>query len=287
MNARQSLSNMSTTDGYQQVAVCRVENGQINEQLDQVASEVAVALIFNGVSHAVMLASPLDLEDFARGFSLSEGIVDGVHQIYDVQVESTPQGFTVQLDIASECFARLKEKRRNLTGRTGCGLCGTESLDQVLRPLQPVQSQLPIAADAINNALIELPKHQLIQSITGATHAAAWFDRSGTLRLIREDVGRHNALDKLIGAGLVLKKDDQFDWQKDWQSAVGFIVVTSRASMEMVQKTIASGFSLLVAVSAPTELAIDIASRHCLGLIGFARPNKWSIYNGTDFILFK
>jgi len=274
---------MSVTGGYQKVTACCVENGKRTDQLDQVATEVAVALVFNGVSYAVMLASPLDLEDFARGFSLTEGIVDGVYQIYDVQVESTPQGFTVELNIASECFARLKEKRRNLTGRTGCGLCGTESLDQVLRSLQQIHPQRPIAADAINKALIDLPQHQLIQSVTGATHAAAWFDRAGSIRLIREDVGRHNALDKLIGAGLVMKGDAQ----NDWQNASGFIAVTSRASMEMVQKTVASGFSVLVAVSAPTQMAIDIASRHGLCLIGFARPSKWSIYNGVESILFK
>jgi len=267
-------------DGYQQVTVCRIENGQRTDAVDQVANEVPVALVFNGISHAVMLASPLDLEDFAIGFSLTEGMVDQVGQIYDVQVVESPQGFTVELDIASECFVRLKEKRRNLTGRTGCGLCGTESLDQVLRPLQPVPAQSPITTDAITRALLDLPRHQLIQSVTGATHAAAWFDRNGNLQSIREDVGRHNALDKLIGAGVQLKDDDLTDWQQ----ALGFLVVTSRASMEMVQKTVAAGFSVLVAVSAPTQMAIDMANRFGVTLIGFARPQRLAIYSGVESV---
>lgn len=280
MNARQPTNKVSTADGYQQVTVCRIENGQRTDAVDQVASEVPVALVFNGISHAVMLASPLDLEDFAIGFSLTEGMVDQVGQIYDVQVVESPQGFTVELDIASECFVRLKEKRRNLTGRTGCGLCGTESLDQVLRPLQPVPAQSPITTDAITRALLDLPRHQLIQSKTGATHAAAWFDRNGNLRSIREDVGRHNALDKLIGAGVQLKGDDLTDWQQ----ALGFLVVTSRASMEMVQKTVAAGFSVLVAVSAPTQMAIDMANRFSVTLIGFARPQRLAIYCGVESV---
>jgi FdhD protein len=281
MNARQPTSKVSAADGYQEVTVCRVENGQRTDAVDHVATEVAVALVFNGISHAVMLASPLDLEDFAIGFSLTEGIVDRANQIYDVQVETSSQGFTVELNIASECFARLKEKRRNLTGRTGCGLCGTESLDQVLRPLQPVNVQLPITVNAITRALLDLPSHQLIQSVTGATHAAAWFDRNGSLKCIREDVGRHNALDKLIGAGVQLKGVDQTDWQQ----ALGFMVVTSRASMEMVQKTVAAGFSVLVAVSAPTQMAIDMSNRFGVTLIGFARPQRLAIYTGFKSIV--
>jgi FdhD protein len=277
---KQSLNLDKTTDGYVDVTVSRLENGQCTERLDHVAQEVAVAMSYNGINHAVMLASPLDLEDFARGFSITEGIVDSAQQIYDIELKSTDQGWQLELDVASECFARLKEKRRHLTGRTGCGLCGTESLEQVLRPLKSVHKHAPITASVIDRALNTLPHFQRIQSLTGATHAAAWFDQTGTMRIIREDVGRHNALDKLIGAGIVLTGEDQHAWQ----NASGFIVVTSRASMEMVQKTVAAGFSVLVAVSAPTQLAIEIAVRYGLAMVGFARPGRWSIYAGAEYI---
>lgn len=252
---------------------------------DLVAQETPVALVFNGVSHAVMLASPRDLEDFARGFALSEGIVDSPSQIYGIEVNAvvpvgqsteTLAGYEVQIDIASAAFVRLKEKRRNLTGRTGCGLCGTESLDQVLRPLPdvPVTKHVVVDAEVIDRALKALPQFQEMQHLTGATHAAAWFSPDGELLLLREDVGRHNALDKLIGAGLGAEHQ-----KGQTKFGEGFVLVTSRASMEMVQKTLAAGFAMLVAVSAPTSLAIDIARRHGLALVGFARPGRCSVYN--------
>ena len=258
---------------------------------DLVAEEVPVALVFNGVSHAVMLASPTDLEDFARGFAITEGIVDSPGQIYGIEVNAVaPQGdkaelllgYEVQIDIASSAFARLKEKRRNLTGRTGCGLCGTESLDQVLRPLPDVLVSKHFAVDAevIDRALRALPQFQQMQHLTGATHAAAWFSPDGELLLLREDVGRHNALDKLIGAGLAAGHQN-----RGVKFGEGFVLVTSRASMEMVQKTLAAGFAMLVAVSAPTSLAIEIAKRHGLTLIGFARPGRYSAYNPEDGVV--
>ncbi len=252
-----------------------------------VAEEVPVALVFNGVSHAVMLASPTDLEDFARGFAVTEGIVDSPSQIYGIEVtavvptEQTTDvlsGYEVQIDIASSAFARLKEKRRNLTGRTGCGLCGTESLEQVFRPLPcvPTDKAMMVDADVIDRALKALPQFQPMQHLTGATHAAAWFSAAGELLLLREDVGRHNALDKLIGAGLAAGYQNH-----GVKFGEGFVLVTSRASMEMVQKTLAAGFAMMVAVSAPTSLAIDIAKQHGLTLVGFARPGRCSIYRSA------
>ena len=243
--------------------------------VDWVAQEVPVALVFNGVSHAVMLASPTDLEDFARGFAWSEGIVETPEQIYDINVTPLDGGHEVRIEIASAAFMRLKEKRRNLAGRTGCGLCGTESLDQVLRPLPMVPDGRFMAVDAavIDQALQALVPFQRLQALTGAMHAAAWFSAEGELQLMREDVGRHNALDKLIGAGLVARRPDFGGFNP------GFVLVTSRASMEMVQKTLAAGFAMLVAVSAPTSMAIDMAKRHGLTLVGFARPGRCSIYH--------
>jgi FdhD protein len=237
--------------------------------LDTLAEEVPIALEFNGVAHAVMLATPQDLEDFALGFALSEGIVDRPAEVFGMEVVEGCDGLTVQLEIASGCFARLKEKRRNLTGRTGCGLCGTESLAHAVRPLPPLANQQRLHANAIRSALTELPPYQSLQQSTGATHAAAWCDNSGAIRLLREDVGRHNALDKLIGAVLRAGRTERD----------GFVLVTSRASMEMVQKTVIAGFSSLVAISAPTRLAVELAEAAGLCLVGFARPERWVAYS--------
>jgi len=261
---------------------CQVTTWQQDQVVtgdDLLAQELPVALEFNGISHAVMLATPLDLEDFALGFAISEGIVDSVDEVYDLQLETrgcgVQQGMVVKLDIASARFARLKEMRRNLTGRTGCGLCGTESLEHAVRPLPALAHTGPVHAHAIRQALAALRQQQTLQQLTGATHAAAWCGDDGSIRLLREDVGRHNALDKLIGA--VLKS----------RPAVrdGFVVVTSRASMEMVQKTVTAGFGCLVAISAPTRLAVDLADAAGLCLIGFAKPERWVAYSQPQRIL--
>jgi FdhD protein len=255
-------------------SVQRAERGQLSTIHDELAEECPIALEFNGISHVVMLATPANLEDFGVGFSVTESIVQQATQIYDVDVESGIDGVTVKIGIANECFEQLKQRRRNMSGRTGCGLCGTESLKEVFRPLKPVIENGPLLpAHYIDIALRAIQSHQLIQQKTGATHAAAWFDLHGQLKLIREDVGRHNALDKLIGAGISGK-------HKDWQQ--GMLVVTSRASMEMVQKTVIAGFQYLIAISAPTRLAVDLAQANRLCLIGFARPGKWTIYSHSD-----
>ncbi len=250
------------------------ERGELGTILDELAEECPIALEFNGISHVVMLATPANLEDFGVGFSVTEGIVQQATQIYDVDVESGIDGITVKIGIATVCSEQLKHRRRNMAGRTGCGLCGTESLKEVFRPLKPVIENGPLfQTKYIDRALRAIEPHQLIQQKTGATHAAAWFDLHGQLKLIREDVGRHNALDKLIGAGI--RSKDQ-DWQQ------GMLMVTSRASMEMVQKAVIAGFQYLVAISAPTRLAVDLAQENGLCLIGFARPGKWTVYSHSD-----
>ena len=251
-----------------------VEKGLLGHVHDELAEECPIALEFNGVSHVVMLATPADLEDFGVGFSVTEGLVQQVAQLYDVEVEPGLDGITVKIDIATECFEHLKQRRRNMSGRTGCGLCGTESLKEVFRRLTPVTADGPLLqAQYIDRALSNIQAHQLIQQKTGATHAAAWFDLQGQIKMIREDVGRHNALDKLIGAGIRSK-------HPDWQQ--GMLVVTSRASMEMVQKAVMASFQYLVAISAPTRLAVDLAQANGLCLIGFARPGKWTVYSHSD-----
>ena len=257
-----------SAEGSRAVAVEGVRAGRIFEAFDHVAEEIPVALEYNGISHAVMLATPADLEDFAWGFSLTEGIVVSASQIRDVQALHGPQGITVQISIASESFAHLKERRRSLTGRTGCGLCGTDSLGDAVRPA-PVLSRLArFEAAAVTQALGALRGQQLLLAETGATHAAAWCDAAGRIALVREDVGRHNALDKLIGA---LQR-------ARLPAADGFIIVTSRASYEMVHKTAMVGVTLLAAVSGVTGLAIDMAQRVGLALLGFVRGEDLSIY---------
>ena len=247
--------------------------GAVREADDWVADEVPVALIFNGISHAVMLATPLALEDFALGFGLTEGLLANPGELYGVDVLPDPAGVRVELEVASACFARLKERRRSMVGRTGCGLCGTESLDQVEPPLAPlVPCATPLAPAAVAAALRELPTRQALQRVTGATHAAAWCGLDGGVRLVREDVGRHNALDKLVGA-MVKAGVDPRD---------GFACITSRASVEMVRKAVAAGVTALVAVSAPTARAVATAREAGLALAGFARGDDLVLYAGED-----
>jgi FdhD protein len=257
------------------VTVARWRNGGSETAQDVAAAEIPVCLEYNGISHAVMLASPADLEDFAMGFSLTEGIIDRPRDVLDLEFEERCEGITIRLSIASERFHRLKQRRRSMAGRTGCGLCGTESLSQVFRDIPAVASKAAMAASALQGAFTELAANQPMQRLTGATHAAAWLDSNGKLDLIREDVGRHNALDKLIGAMARAGTD----------MGAGAAVVTSRASYEMVQKAAAMGIGILAAISAPTLLAIRTAEALNLTLVGFARHDRHVLYAGADRIL--
>jgi len=260
-------------DCAQRVAVRVRRHGDVADGEDWIADEVPVALVFNGISHAVMLATPLDLEDFALGFGLTEGLLARADELYGVDVRPDPAGIRVEMEVSSACFARLKDKRRSMAGRTGCGLCGTESLEQVEPPLRPLAAcTTPLSTSAIAAALRALPSRQALQQRTGATHAAAWCAPDGTLRLVREDVGRHNALDKLVGA-MVDSGTDPRD---------GFCCITSRASVEMVRKAVAAGITALVAVSAPTARAVDTARRAGLALAGFARRDDLVLYSDAD-----
>ncbi|MES9939262.1 MAG: formate dehydrogenase accessory sulfurtransferase FdhD [Candidatus Thiodiazotropha sp. 6PLUC1] len=242
---------------------------------DNIAEEVPVALEYNGISHAVMLATPVDLEDFALGFSLSEGIVNRPGELYDIEVEETREGIVMRLEVAAEAFFKLKQRRRTLTGRTGCGLCGTESLSQVTRDLPAVNSSASLSFNALLEAVTRLPAEQWLQQATGAVHAACHISADGAINHVREDVGRHNALDKTLGS---LARQQQV---KD-----GGLLVTSRASFEMVQKTAALGYSLLAAVSAPTAAAVRLAESLNLTLIGFLRGDDCVLYtHGSNLTL--
>ncbi len=240
--------------------------GETAEGSDWVATETAIALVYNGISHVVMMATPADLEDFALGFSLSEGILRSAAQLLDCEVLETDKGIELVLTIRAEPFAKLKQKRRNLVGRTGCGLCGAESLDQAIAEPVRVTSDLSISHQAIQKAASNLASEQKLQQQTGAVHGAAYCNQQGELLLVREDVGRHNALDKLLGA---LAKT---------QLEAGFVLVTSRASYEMVSKTTSANIPLLAAVSAPTSLAIQLAETSGLTLVGFTRTGRHVVY---------
>ncbi|ETN91776.1 formate dehydrogenase accessory protein [Gammaproteobacteria bacterium MOLA455] len=250
------------------------EAGEAVEGIDWVATETAVALVYNGISHVVMMATPADLEDFALGFSLSEGILQSAKQLLDCEITETDKGIALALTITAEPFAKLKEKRRNLVGRTGCGLCGAESLEQAISEPAMVTAQLSISHDAIQKASRALASEQKLQQQTGAVHGAAFCNAQGDLLLVREDVGRHNALDKLLGA-LAKKEQEQ---NREQNREQGFVLVTSRASYEMVAKTTGANVALLAAVSAPTSLAIELAEKSGLTLVGFTRTGRHVIY---------
>jgi phenylacetyl-CoA:acceptor oxidoreductase accessory protein len=239
-----------------------------------VAEEVPVALVYNGISHAVMLSTPLDLEDFAVGFSLSECIVGRRGEIHDLEIVERDNGIEVLMQLSAERAHALKQHRRTLAGRTGCGLCGTESLDQLAKRAATVRSSAVLAAGALPRALSALHDAQQLFQLTGAVHAAAWCDFAGGIDLVREDVGRHNALDKLIGALAMQRKT--FDG--------GFVLMTSRASYEIVQKAAAVGIAVVAAVSAPTGMAVRVAIDSGVTLVGFVRGERHCVYSHPERI---
>ncbi|UYN96692.1 MAG: formate dehydrogenase accessory sulfurtransferase FdhD [Enhydrobacter sp.] len=239
-----------------------------------VAEETAVALVYNGVSHAVMMATPCDLEDLARGFSLTERIVEAASEIFDVEIEPAGRGIEVRLRIAGQRMAALQERRRNLAGRTGCGLCGVESLEAALRPVAVETGTSTVSRRAVERAMAALPAEQRLNGVNGATHAAGWADADGRLLAVREDVGRHNAIDKLAGA-----------LTRGTLAGDGFVVVTSRCSYEMVQKAAAIGASAIAAVSAPTSLAIETAEQAGIALVAFVREGRLTVYAHPERIV--
>lgn len=239
---------------------------------DDIAEETPVALVYNGLPFVVMMASPQDLTDFALGFSLSEGIVEAPSEILDINIARHPEGIEVNLVIAAARFAELEKKQRNLTGRTGCGLCGAQSLAQAIRHPQTVTSQVIVPHTRLQSAVKSLAECQPLNAATGSVHAAAWVDLEGTIQLVREDVGRHNALDKLIGA--LFSRKTRLDR--------GWVLLTSRASYEMVQKAATVGIEIVAAISAPTALAIRLARETGVTLIAFARDNRHTIYANPE-----
>lgn len=222
----------------------------------QVAEEVPVNLCYNERPHVVMMATPSDIEDFAWGFSLSEGVLASPDLIRDVAVISVEGGILADVSTADHADVVRERPARALEGRSGCGLCGVQRLDQVLRDVRPVRAGFKLSPQAVARAFAELPLRQTMNRQNHSVHAAAWCAPDGAVLLIREDVGRHNALDKLIGA-LARQKAD---------FTAGFVVMTSRCSFELVQKAAAVGVPYLATVSAPTSLALDLAERAGMAL---------------------
>lgn len=226
--------------------------------------EVPVALEFNGLSYAVMMATPRDLEDFATGFALNEGLAAAPDEIEDIAASAVDQGWIVRSRLANLDVEQLTARVRGRVAESSCGLCGIENLSAVARPLPPVALHTAIAPAAIFAALADLPARQPLGIETGAAHAAAWATSDGAIALVREDVGRHNAIDKLVGA--MARAGRPLD--------PGFVLSTARCSYEIVEKAVRAGATTLVTLSLPTTMAIDRAAAAGLSLWVLARPDE-------------
>lgn len=251
-------------------------NGAAEKTTRMVAGEKPVAFSYNGTTHAVMMATPTDLEDFARGFSLTEGLIASSADIEDIAILELEQGIDIQISLGMAQRDAFQKRRRHMAGPVGCGLCGMESIDAVMRDLPKVSAGGYFSAADIATAVRSLRGGQILNSTTGAMHAAGFYRKAVGLIAVREDIGRHNALDKLCGA---LMREAQ-------SLADGAVVVTSRLSVEMVQKTVMMGASILIAVSAPTVEAVRIGRETNLTLIARARETEFEIYSGEERIQF-
>jgi FdhD protein len=237
-------------------------DGRASPAVWQLPAEAALAILVNGRAFAVMMATPTDLEDFAVGFALTEGLVPSADRLDGLRIAEASEGYVLNLTVAPALADRLEGRRRTLAGRAGCGLCGAQTLDAALPPLAPVRRRRPAPAPAaVLDALRGLPAWQVMKRDNRSTHAAGFARPDGTITLAREDIGRHNALDKLAGAGARAGLDP----------SDGFVVLSSRLSVEMVQKTVAMGAGLVASASAPSALALTLASRAGLAVAAMAR----------------
>lgn len=235
--------------------------------------EVAVALSFNGSTQAVMMATPADLEDFAYGFALTEGLAKPA-EILSVEVVETPKGIDVQIWVTPQAEARLAKRRRTMAGPVGCGLCGIDSLEEAMREMPAVTAEFQMTPAEVRAAIASLPGAQPLHDATRAVHAAGFWNDA--LVAVREDVGRHNALDKLVGAlrgGMVREGEVRASTHP-----TGAVLLTSRVSIDMVQKVAALGAPVLIAVSAPTVRAVSMADAAGITLIALARPDRFEVF---------
>jgi FdhD protein len=268
MSAQPEAKGQAAAAVSTELPVQRWTRGTLASTTDTIAEEMPVALVYHEVPHVVMLATPADLEDYAYGFTLSEGLVASVDEIRGVEVQQGEASADVKISVAWERFTQLLQRRRNLAGRTGCGLCGAETAEDAIRECPPVPAGVSLSTAELHATIAQLAGKQPINARTGSVHAAAWVVPGRGIEVVREDVGRHNALDKTIGALARTRAD----------FAAGYMLITSRASYEMVQKCATVGISLLVALSAPTAFAVRLAQRAGLTLVAFARADQHVVY---------
>ena len=255
-----------------EVAAKQWSGGHAAVRSEQIVEETPVVIVYNAIPHVVMMTTPADLEDFVLGFSITEELIRTPADLHEVKVIRYGQGIEVQATVDEACEAVIASRARRLSGRTGCGICGTDSIDAVMKSPQTVRAGRPVRPAAIEQALAALGERQKLNAASGAVHAAAWARSDGTVEEVREDVGRHNALDKVIG--VLLRRGADPD--------TGFVLVTSRASFEMVQKAAVLGAPLLAAISGPTGLAVRVAEQSGMTLVGFARGDRLTIYTHPE-----
>lgn len=263
-------ADIGYADAVTSATVARIAEDGIVPDVAAVAEEVPIALVYNGRSHVVVMGTPADLEDLAVGFSLTECVVESAAEIERIDVVRASHGIELQVQIPIERAEALKERGRGMAARTSCGVCGIESIAELLRVPEPIPHTLTIARDALFRASHALGALQNLNNETNTVHAAAWVTPAGGIALVREDVGRHNALDKLLGA--LARGETRMN--------TGFVVVTSRASYEMVQKCAVRGVELVAAISRPTGLAIRLAAASGVTLVGLLRGRTANVYTG-------
>ncbi|MDM1763782.1 formate dehydrogenase accessory sulfurtransferase FdhD [Acinetobacter sp. 226-4] len=240
---------------------------QIFYKQEHILQEVAVALVYNGISHVVMMMTAVNLTEFAIGFSLSEGIISDLSALYAIEIQQYEEGFSIEMTISARAFALLKQQRRNMTGRSGCGLCGIESLQQLQLGAVVSTPFNKKWLGEIESAIGLFNDKQVLGSLTGAAHAAAWV-KDGIVIALFEDVGRHNALDKLLG----------YMAKHEIDVTQGFVLMSSRASYELIRKCVQFNIAMLATISAPSSLAIDLAQQAGLTLASFCREQRFSVY---------
>ena len=249
-------------------------DGGQHEAARTIPEETALALTYNGGTYAVMMGTPQNLTDFAIGFSLSEGVVQAPEDIQSIEIVDLDEGVELRMWLADEKAARLSERRRHIAGPTGCGLCGIDSIAEAVRPAAVVAKGRSFSPRELMTAMAGMPPLQPINVETRAVHAAAFWTPADGIVALREDVGRHNALDKLVGALAQVKAP----------ASEGIVLLTSRVSVEMVQKTAAIGAPVMVAVSAPTALAVKMAEAAGITLIAVARSDGFEVFTHPDRI---
>lgn len=259
----------------QRVARTAWAGGELSQGTRVLPEETAIALTYNRTTHAVMMATPADLEDFAIGFSLTEGVVEHPREIEELAIVPSDKGIELRMWIGEDRGAAFHDRRRHLAGPTGCGLCGMDSLTEAMRPARVVSGDLRLTADDVRRAIASLPSAQTINRQTRAVHGAAYWEPQAGLVALREDVGRHNAVDKLAGALA----------RQSLSAGNGLLLLTSRVSIEMVQKAAAIGAPIVVAVSVPTALAVRTAEASGITLIAVARDDGFEIFSHAERIV--